>query len=128
MAVDLFQRIIIKNVGMGVNLSEGPVIGSGDDALIHLLEQQSINGTQEARALPQTPFAPVPYGVLTDSGTWFLTTALEFAFVTKYITDVDGTMGAEQSAQLQFLHDSSLLSFSGVQYPASQGSITRVRV
>lgn len=114
MAVDLFQRIVLKGAAPGMDVSSGPLLASDNDHLIQLLEQQSLTGTQEPRVAPAEPFIGTVFDQITDLGVWFLTESMERTQIFLEAGDITDSNTAEESTELWFLHHGAQFENGGI--------------
>jgi hypothetical protein len=103
MAVDLFQRVDLKGLGMGMDLTSGPAIDSDSDILVHWLESL-FTGTAPTRSLPADPLVPSFTEATENVDVWFLTDHDERVQIGLEISDVTAVSPAYNSTELWMLH------------------------
>lgn len=99
MGVDLFQRIVLKGVAPGEDLSGGYRANSEADALIQLLEQQNLQGQQTRTVAAETVPQASTSDILNDGAFWALSTMEDLPLLREMVSDVTTVSGFEWSSQ-----------------------------
>lgn len=103
MAIDLFQRVDMKGLGLGMDLTTGPTLDSESDLLVHWLESL-FTGSAPSRSLPADPLVPNFIEATEDADVWFLTDHDERTQIGLEIADVTSVSPTVKSTELWFLH------------------------